>query len=99
MSMSAWSSSSATVFKVEVTEVNHATAARKRFGLPDRYGSCHTATVAADVLEGHGPAADVKRGSDGLVGSQTMTSTAVRPFERRRSGHPSAATAVLPACH
>ncbi|MDO9286702.1 MAG: DUF411 domain-containing protein [Aquabacterium sp.] len=48
-------------FSVKVTEVVDATAARKRLGLPDRYGSCHTATVAGYVLEGHVPAAEVKR--------------------------------------
>jgi hypothetical protein len=48
-------------FAVKVTEVNDTTAARKRLGLPDRYGSCHTATVGGYVLEGHVPAAEVKR--------------------------------------
>ena len=48
-------------FMVKVTEVNDTTAARKRLGLPDRYGSCHTATVGGYVLEGHVPAAEVKR--------------------------------------
>ena len=48
-------------FTVKVTEVNDTTAARKRLGLPDRYGSCHTATVGGYVLEGHVPAAEVKR--------------------------------------
>ena len=48
-------------FTVRVTEVNDTTAARKRPGLPDRYGSCHTATVGGYVLEGHVPAAEVKR--------------------------------------
>ena len=48
-------------FTVRVTEVNDTTAARKRLGLPDRYGSCHTATVGGSVLEGHVPAAEVKR--------------------------------------
>jgi hypothetical protein len=48
-------------FRVKVTEVDDTTAARKRLGLPDRYGSCHTATVAGYVLEGHVPAAEVKR--------------------------------------
>lgn len=36
-------------------------AARARFGLPIRYGSCHTARVAGYVIEGHVPAAEVKR--------------------------------------
>jgi hypothetical protein len=48
-------------FAVKVTEVTDTTAARKRLGLPDRFGSCHTATVGGYVLEGHVPAADVKR--------------------------------------
>ena len=48
-------------FSVKVTEVDDTTAARKRLGLPDRFASCHTATVAGYVLEGHVPAAEVKR--------------------------------------
>lgn len=48
-------------FSVKVTEVNDTTATRKRLGMPDRYGSCHSATVGGYVLEGHVPAADVKR--------------------------------------
>ena len=37
------------------------TAARSRLGLPSRYGSCHTATVAGYVIEGHVPASDIQR--------------------------------------
>jgi hypothetical protein len=48
-------------FAVKVTEVNDTTAARKRLGMPDRYGSCHSATVGGYVLEGHVPATEVKR--------------------------------------
>lgn len=48
-------------FPVKVTEVGDTTAARKRLGLPDTYGSCHTSTVDGYVLEGHVPAAEVKR--------------------------------------
>jgi hypothetical protein len=48
-------------FTVKVTEVDDTTAARKRLGLPDRYGSCHTATIGGYVLEGHVPAPEVKR--------------------------------------
>ena len=44
-----------------MTEVDDAPAERRRLGLPDRYGSCHTATVAGYVLEGHVPATEVKR--------------------------------------
>lgn len=37
------------------------TGARARLGLPMRLGSCHTALVAGYVVEGHVPAADVRR--------------------------------------
>lgn len=48
-------------FAVKMTEVNDAALERKRLGMPDRFGSCHTATVDGYVLEGHVPAAEVKR--------------------------------------
>lgn len=44
-----------------VTEVADISVARKRQGLPDRFGSCHTAVVGGYVVEGHVPAADVKK--------------------------------------
>lgn len=48
-------------FAVRVHEVDDTTATRQRLGLADAYGSCHTATVAGYVVEGHVPAAEVKR--------------------------------------
>ena len=48
-------------FAVKVTPVNDTTAARKRLGMPDAYGACHTATVGRHVVEGHVPAAEIKR--------------------------------------
>lgn len=36
-------------------------AVRARLGLPAKFGSCHTALVGGYVVEGHVPAADVKR--------------------------------------
>jgi len=48
-------------FNVKVSLVNDTTAARKRLGMPDKFGSCHTATVGGYVLEGHVPAAEVKK--------------------------------------
>lgn len=48
-------------FTVNVTEVDDTTATRKRYGFPDRFGSCHTAIVGGYVVEGHVPAAEVKR--------------------------------------
>jgi hypothetical protein len=34
---------------------------RRKHGLPERFGSCHTAVVAGYVVEGHVPANDVKK--------------------------------------
>ncbi len=48
-------------FAVTVTEVADTATARRRLGMPERLGSCHTATVGRYVLEGHVPATDVKR--------------------------------------
>jgi Cu/Ag efflux protein CusF len=47
-------------FKVEVRDLGN-TAARKRLGMPEKLGSCHTATVGGYVIEGHVPAADIHR--------------------------------------
>ncbi len=48
-------------FAVTVTDVDDTPAARERLGMPDKFGSCHTATVGGYVLEGHVPAEEVKR--------------------------------------
>lgn len=48
-------------FPVKVTVVQDTNASRRRAGLPDQYGSCHTAVVGGYVVEGHVPAEDVKR--------------------------------------
>lgn len=48
-------------FPVKVVVVDDTTATRKRYGLPDRFGSCHTGIVNGYVVEGHVPAAEVKR--------------------------------------
>jgi hypothetical protein len=37
------------------------TAARKRLGIPDALGSCHTGSVGGYALEGHVPAKEVQR--------------------------------------
>ncbi|WP_058088266.1 DUF411 domain-containing protein [Aquabacterium parvum] len=47
-------------FDVRVHETGNADA-RKRLGIPDKWGSCHTASVGGYVLEGHVPARDVQR--------------------------------------
>ena len=48
-------------FPVKVNLVDDTTATRKRVGLPDKFGSCHTAIVAGYAIEGHVPADEVKR--------------------------------------
>jgi len=48
-------------FQVSVHEVNDVPAARKKLGMPDRLGSCHTARVGDYVIEGHVPATDIQR--------------------------------------
>ena len=47
-------------FKIDVRNVGN-TAARKRLGMPEKLGSCHTAKVSGYVLEGHVPAADIRK--------------------------------------
>ncbi len=48
-------------FPVKVHETPDTSAVRKRHGIPDEFGSCHTGVVAGYALEGHVPAEDVKR--------------------------------------
>jgi hypothetical protein len=48
-------------FSVKVHETPDTSAIRKRHGIPDAFGSCHTGVVAGYALEGHVPADDVKR--------------------------------------
>lgn len=48
-------------FSVKVTETGDTSSVRKRLGMPDRVGGCHTATPDGYVLEGHVPATEVKR--------------------------------------
>lgn len=47
-------------FKLQVFDEGN-NAARARFGLPARYGSCHTARIGGYVVEGHVPAREIRR--------------------------------------
>ena len=47
-------------FAVKVNDTGNE-AMRKRLGMPDKFGSCHTALVGGYVVEGHVPAADIRR--------------------------------------
>ncbi|MCW7537176.1 DUF411 domain-containing protein [Aquabacterium sp. A7-Y] len=48
-------------FDVKVRNVEGPADYREKLGMPDRYGSCHTARVAAYVIEGHVPASEIHR--------------------------------------
>jgi hypothetical protein len=48
-------------FEVKTHDVNDVPAARQKLGMPERLGSCHTAKVGGYLVEGHVPAADIKR--------------------------------------
>lgn len=48
-------------FAVRVHEVGDLDGARRQLGMPERYASCHTAKIAGYLLEGHVPAADIRR--------------------------------------
>lgn len=48
-------------FDVVTKDVNDVPATRKVTGMPERFGSCHTAKVGGYAVEGHVPATDVRR--------------------------------------
>lgn len=48
-------------FKVDARNVPDVSAWREKLGVPAALGSCHTATIGGYVVEGHVPAADIRR--------------------------------------
>src|SRR5512137_3023568 len=48
-------------FAVDVKVVQRTDAYRAKAGIPSQLGSCHTALVNGYAIEGHVPAADIKR--------------------------------------
>lgn len=48
-------------FEVILHDVDDVPAARKKLGMPSKYGSCHSAKAGQYLVEGHVPAADIKR--------------------------------------
>ncbi len=48
-------------FAVQVTNTEDTAAVRKRTGIPDAFGACHSATVEGYAIEGHVPAAEIRR--------------------------------------
>ncbi len=48
-------------FAVQVTPTEDTTAIRKNDRKPEEFGACHTATVEGYAIEGHVPAAQIRR--------------------------------------
>ena len=48
-------------FRVTVANVPDVTPTARRLGVPDDLRSCHTASVGGYAIEGHVPAADIRR--------------------------------------
>ncbi|AEI76675.1 metal-binding protein [Cupriavidus necator N-1] len=48
-------------FTVTVHDVEDTGVYRKRFGMPERFGSCHTGHIGGYAIEGHVPAADIRK--------------------------------------
>jgi hypothetical protein len=48
-------------FQVNAHNVANPSDMREKMGIPDRLGACHTAVVGGYAIEGHVPAADIKR--------------------------------------
>lgn len=48
-------------FTVKATDVENPSDYRQKFGIPEQYGSCHSGRVKGYALEGHVPAAEIKR--------------------------------------
>lgn len=47
--------------KVNAHDVANPSDMREKMGIPDRLGSCHTAVIGGYAIEGHVPAAEIKR--------------------------------------
>ena len=48
-------------FEVRVTEAEDVTPTAQRLGVPGELRSCHTASIEGYAIEGHVPAADIRR--------------------------------------
>jgi hypothetical protein len=48
-------------FEVRVVEAEDVTPAARQLGVPDDLRSCHTASINGYAIEGHVPAADIRR--------------------------------------
>lgn len=48
-------------FQVKANDVQQTAPIRKKLGIPDDMGSCHTGLIAGFAIEGHVPASEIRR--------------------------------------
>ena len=48
-------------YEVNVHYVDDINVSRRKLGMPQKYGSCHTAVIGGYLIEGHVPASDIKK--------------------------------------
>lgn len=48
-------------FRVKPVAVEDTAVMRKRLGIPEKLGGCHTAVIEGYAIEGHVPAREIKR--------------------------------------
>lgn len=48
-------------YTVNVHFVDDIDASRRKLGMPQKYGSCHTAVIGSYLIEGHVPASDIQK--------------------------------------
>lgn len=48
-------------YTVNVHFVDDIDASRRKLGMPQKYGSCHTAVISGYLIEGHVPASDIQK--------------------------------------
>ena len=48
-------------FRVKPIPVDDTSVARRRYGIPEKLGGCHTAVIDGYAVEGHVPAREIKR--------------------------------------
>ena len=48
-------------YKVNVHNVDDIDASRRKLGMPQKYGSCHTAVIGGYLVEGHVPVSDIQK--------------------------------------
>jgi len=59
--LSTRASSAKNGFSVSVRAYPDLMPVRQKYGIPDKFGTCHTALVEGYAIEGHVPAADIHR--------------------------------------